>query len=462
MPTEPKASRSKKASAPSTTKSKRRYAIVGTGSRATMFLKALTDTYKTTAALVALCDSNPLRAENWAAAIPGKKPPIYAPEDFSAMLKKHAVDAVIVTSMDRTHHHYIIAALRAGCDVITEKPMTTDAGKCIEILKAQQETGKKIHVTFNYRYAPRNSRVKEVLMDGMIGEVKSVHFEWLLDTKHGADYFRRWHRDKANSGGLLVHKSTHHFDLVNWWLDTVPTEVCVFGGLQFYGRANQEEHGFGARYPYATGNPNAQGDPFALHLDSNEAMKALYLDPAAIDGYRRDQNVFGDGISIEDDLAVLVRYESRATMSYHLTAYSPWEGYRVMFNGTRGRLEYEVSESSYVSAASEDHNFATNVQGGSEIEVEEPTSLVFRPHWGKPQRLSIPETSEGGHGGADTRMLDDIFNGRKKKDPLGRQADHVAGAWSILTGIAGNRSIAENRIVKIDEFQLAIPTQGRQ
>jgi|EP01046_Picozoa_sp_COSAG06_P080636 predicted dehydrogenase len=45
-----------------------------------------------------------------------------------------------------------------------------------------------------------------------IGEIKSVHFEWLLDTIHGADYFRRWHRNKNNSGGLMVHKATHHFD----------------------------------------------------------------------------------------------------------------------------------------------------------------------------------------------------------------------------------------------------------
>ena len=49
-----------------------------------------------------------------------------------------------------------------------------------------------------------------------------MHFEWALDTVHGADYFRRWHREKKNSGGLLVHKSSHHFDLVNWWLGDVP------------------------------------------------------------------------------------------------------------------------------------------------------------------------------------------------------------------------------------------------
>lgn len=80
-------------------------------------------------------------------------------------------------------------------------------------------------VLFNYRYNPCHWKVEEVISSGKIGNVKSVHFEWLLvssrvqsderradlqDTVHGADYFRRWHRYKDRSGGLMVHKSSHH------------------------------------------------------------------------------------------------------------------------------------------------------------------------------------------------------------------------------------------------------------
>ena len=65
----------------------------------------------------------------------------------------------------------------------------------------------------------------------------------MLDTSHGADYFRRWHREKDKSGGLLVHKSTHHFDLVNWWLASSPKTVFAMGGLRFYGRENAEGRG---------------------------------------------------------------------------------------------------------------------------------------------------------------------------------------------------------------------------
>ncbi len=86
------------------------------------------------------------------------------------------------------------------------------------------------------------------------------------------------------------------------------------------------------------------GDPFALDLTADARLKALYLDNEHHDGYLRDRDVFDPGITIEDNLAVLVDYDSGATLSYSLNAHSPWEGYRVSVNGTEGRAELEVVE----------------------------------------------------------------------------------------------------------------------
>jgi len=436
----------------------KRYALVGTGGRSRMYVTALCHPEKTHAGrLVGLCDINPgrmdrtngLMAEKWAHA----PVPTYGIDDFERMLREQKVDVVIVTTVDRTHHDYICRAMEAGCDAITEKPMTTDPAKCRRILETQARTGRKLTVTFNYRYAPRNSRVKELLMEGVIGEVKSVHFEWLLDTRHGADYFRRWHRDKRNSGGLMVHKATHHFDLVNWWLGSRPETVFAMGDLVFYGRANAEARGIRDFYQRATGNPHAARDPFALDLakDPDEELNRLYYQQEEHDGYQRDQSVFGDGISIEDDMGVMVRYENQAVMTYHLTAYSPWEGYRVMFNGTQGRLEYEVVESAYVSGAEDDHNQIRNVSGGVPWEVREPASILVRPHWGKAIAVEMPATNQGGHGGGDKRLLRDVFEGGEA-DPLGCAAGHIDGALSILTGIAANQSMATGLPVRVRDL----------
>jgi predicted dehydrogenase len=409
-----------------------------------MFTTAILKDYADRAQLVAFCDVNQTRMDYYnqyyAETLSASPVPTYKSQDFDRMLDEQRVDTVIVTSIDRTHHRYIIRAMELGRDVITEKPMTIDAQRCQAILDTVKATGRHVTVTFNYRYAPRNAKVKELLQAGAVGKVLSVHFEWLLDTVHGADYFRRWHRDKHNSGGLMVHKSTHHFDLVNWWLDTQPETVFAMGDLLFYGRENAEERGVTQFYERAYGRKVAEDDPFALHLDRDEALRRMYLEAEKEDGYLRDRSVFGEGISIEDDMAVLVRYKNRALMSYHLTTYSPWEGYRVAFNGTKGRLEYEVHENSYVSGSNQDTNLP-ELRDAQEAVVNEPTSVLIRPQWGRPLRVELEAGSEGGHGGGDRRMLDTIFIGGSD-DPLGRAANHVAGAMSILTGVAANKSFA--------------------
>ncbi|MBA3847623.1 MAG: Gfo/Idh/MocA family oxidoreductase [Planctomycetes bacterium] len=436
-----------------------RYLVVGVGARAPMFTHALLGTYRDGHQLVALCDNNLTRLEVHHQELREKYKiaPLATgrPQDFAKLIKEQRVDRVIVTSIDRTHHTFICQAMELGCDVISEKPMTTDAAKCQQVLDTIERTGRKLRVTFNYRYAPRNTLVKELLAAGTIGKVLSVHFEWLLDTSHGADYFRRWHRDIRNSGGLMVHKATHHFDLVNWWLDSSPKTVFAQGDLAFYGRENAEERGVSAPYERAHGAPAAKDDRFALHLKDYDGLRKKYLEAEHEDGYQRDQNVFGSGISIQDDMSVLVRYRSRATMSYHLTAYSPWEGFRVMFNGTGGRIEYSDEESAHVHNAADprlDRPGATPFTAGG-------TRVVVRPLWQKPYEVSVP-VSDGGHGGGDERMLDDVFVGAQA-DPLGRAANHLDGARSILTGIAANQSMASGLPVDVDTL-VRFPAEAAQ
>jgi len=433
---------------------KKRYAIVGLGARSAIYSTAIWETYNDHATLAGLCDVNQTRMDYYNR-LAGQRyglPPIptYHPDEFGRMLGEGRIETAIVTSVDRTHHRYIIAAMEAGCDVITEKPLTVDAAKCQAILDTQRRTGRRLTVAFNYRYAPRASKVKELLQAGAIGTVISVHFEWLLDTQHGADYFRRWHRDKRNSGGLMVHKATHHFDLVNWWLDSTPETVFAFGDLRFYGRENAEERGMTRFYERAHGSPTAAEDPFAIDLADNERLQGLYLDAEHEDGYHRDQSVFGNGISIEDDMAVLVRYENGATMSYHLTAYSPREGFRVAFNGTKGRLDLEVEESPYVSGARNDVNMP-ELRGSKPLVAPERPELILQPLWGRPVAVPI-EGDQGGHGGGDVRLLEDLFGLTRAPDPLGRAAGHRDGARSILTGIAANRAMQTGQPVRVADL----------
>ena len=442
-----------------------RYGLIGTGSRADMYVRALTgrqfgvDSLADVAELVAWSDVNAGRLDLYEREVreSGASVPVrYSPDRIEEMVREERLDRVIITSPDYTHADFVVRALRAGADVVVEKPLTIDAASVRRIGAAIAETGREVITTFNYRYSPRNSTLRRVIAEGRIGEVTSVHFEWALDTVHGADYFRRWHRDKANSGGLFIHKASHHFDLVNWWIQAAPVRVFASGGLRFYGADNALRRGLGERPSRGTG---VAGDPFALDLTADARMKELYLDTEHHDGYLRDRDVFDAGITIEDNLAALVDYDSGATMSYSLNAHAPWEGYRVTVNGTEGRAELEVVERGAVFLGDDGRvvvDPSANPGYSAEDDVRPDSErLVVQRHWEGAEVVPIPD-GLGSHGGGDAYLLDHLFHRVAVDEPLGRVAGFADGVRAVSVGIAGNISLETGLPVVISELELGV------
>ncbi len=425
---------------------KRKYVQIGTGGRSDMFRKAICETYPKNNELLAVCDINEGRVKITLEELKEKYNTTdvvgYDAKDFDKMLAEQKPDCVIVTTKDCFHDEYICRAMEAGCDVMTEKPMTIDAKKCQKIIDTQRKTGQECVVTFNYRYSPPRTQIKDMIMNGDIGEVLSIDFHWMLDTTHGADYYRRWHRNKTNSGGLMVHKSTHHFDLVNWWLSSIPTKVYASGGRRFYVPKTADRYGLTNRASRCHECPEIKKCPFALDMADNENLKRLYLDNEKYDGYFRDKCVFGDDIDIEDTMNVLIDYANGTRMSYSLNSFMPWEGFYVVFNGTKGRIEHKCQEQVYINADG-------TVPGV--LDTEATWTKLFL-HWQPPKGIEL-WTGEGGHGGADPVMLSYLFDEKNQPiDKYKRKSDQRAGAYSILSGIAANISMAENRPVNVEEL----------
>lgn len=425
---------------------RKRYALIGAGNRARMYLYCLADRYKDSAELVAMCDPNPARLDYYNDVLVKEHNyhavPTYDICDFDKMVTETKADVVIVTTIDRVHHEYIARAMDLGCDAITEKPMTIDDEKCRVIFDAIERTGKNLRVAFNYRWAPGPSTLYKALRDGVIGDIIHVHLEYLLNTQHGADYFRRWHREKDQSGGLMVHKSTHHFDLVNWLINAVPETVFGMGELAFYGRQNAEKRGIEIKYDRYTGN-DTKDDPFAYDLSSTDRMRRMYLEAEQHDGYIRDRNVFGENITIEDTMSVLVRYRTGAVLNYSLNAYLPREGYHLSINGTKGRVEYQEAHEAHIIGGTSEK------KGGEDLKWE--TSLRVLPLFDDPYNIPIPK-AEGSHGGADPLMQDQIFLPNAAPDALRRDAGHEQGAASILIGVAANKSFASGGPIQISDL----------
>ena len=422
-----------------------RYAQVGTGGRARMYYEAVAKDYSDINEMVGFCDISRTRMDYANSVLEGlgaKRVPEYAPHEFEKMIDETHPDIIIVTSVDRTHDDYIVRAMEKGCDVITEKPITINEEKAQRIIDAAKRTGRKIRVAFNYRYAPHHTKMRELIEDGVIGKPTSVHFEWLLNTDHGADYYRRWHRNKNNSGGLLVHKATHHFDLVNFWLGTEADTVFAFGSLSFYGQAAAEKRGVEKFYYRCHGSEDAKNDPFAIDMEKKPTLKALYLNAEKDgNGYIRDRSVFSDDISIEDTMNVLVKYRNGVQMSYSLTSYMPWEGFNVAINGDKGRIEYTALEKPYINAGGDKSDEGATVYH----------KIRVCPMFGKAYDVDIEEKA-GGHGGGDPALLDDIFLPDPPYDRFHRAADYTDGIRSALIGIAANKSIASGMPVKLKDL----------
>ena len=135
----------------------------------------------------------------------------------------------------------------------------------------------------------------------------------------------------------------------------------------------------------------------------------------------------------------MVNYRSGASLSYSLHAFMPWEGYTVAFNGSKGRLEHICMETSYTSGDG-------SVPG--EL-IPQGTRISIHPHFKAAYDVEVDQGG-GGHGGADPLLMADIFAPQRPADPYLRAADHRSGAYSILTGIAANCSIEQERPIRVD------------
>lgn len=431
---------------------KLRIVLVGTGVRGVSFWgKRLVEQYPDLLEFVGLCDINPGRVK-YAKEFMKVSCPVFT--DFDKMITQTKPDLVIVTTKDSNHHEFIIKGLNSGIDVLTEKPLTTDEVKCQAILDAERKSGKNLIVGFNYRWGPYVTKIKELITEGAIGDITSVDFNWYLNTHHGASYFRRWHGQMDGGGSLWVHKATHHFDLLNWWLDSDPEEVFAYGALEHYGK-NGPFRGKNCRTCQHKSDCQYYWD-----INKSKHDVKMYVENEKYDGYIRDNCLFREEIDIYDKMSAQIKYANQAIVNYSLTTYSPFEGWRIAFNGQKGRIEAWL-DIPWMSNDKMDqaglHAAEMNQSGNADV-THEPM-IVFK-NWEDYKMVHV--TSErAGHGGGDKRLHDKIFKNPNSPDPLKHTAGVRDGAMSILIGIAARKSIESGKPIKIGDLTDLKPSPNR-
>ena len=432
-------------------KKKLRYVLVGTGQRSWMYTTALMKEHAASGELCALCDTNQHRMDFWnrffREQYRHKALPTYKACDFDRMIAEIKPDKVIVTSMDRTHHKYICRGMELGCDVITEKPMTTNWEDGIKVREAEKKSKGKVTCTFNYRYNPQHRLIRELVLAGKVGRVTHVDLNWYIDIHHGSSYFNRWNRMRENSGSLSIHKASHHFDLVNWWVGSPdPHLVHAFGALNHYGpngpfnpskkdgrhctECDERRHcAYKARWESRASVIKIHDD----HLDAFDEALGVRYTPSI---YRPDMCIFDSEINIHDTIVADVKYANGILLNYSANFSTPYEGYRLAINGTHGRIEAEewggAGATAFPCPRETDHY------------------VDYYPIFGSRERLWV-KPGVGGHGGGDSGILEDVFLGvdpDRKYDILATSRD---GLSAISIGDAVYKSITQERVIDLSE-----------
>ncbi len=409
----------------------RKVMVVGTGGRTIeSFIKPLATEFGDAVKVVGLYDINPARVKS---ALKMTELDIPAFDNFDTMLQSTGADSVVVCSIDSTHAEYVIKALNKGLDVFSEKPLCTTFEQAEAIRKAAIKSSGTGLVTHNMRYGSNESMMKRMILEGKLGKILHIQFSEYLDRYHGADYFRRWHRKKENSGGLLLQKSSHHFDLINWMADSKPIRVTGLGRLAFYGK-NGPFHG-----ERCSNCEHANACELYADVFNKKYMQTLYRDAEHEDGYFRDRCVFGPEIDITDTINSAITYENGIEAGYSLVAYASYEGMDVV-EGTKGRLDLHTRKNTSWAVGHKDTNTNNDSLANDGKNSDDVDSLKFYTPDGKVENIT-QEKTEGGHGGSDPALRKMLFGPEEIPDPVGQKAALEEGIQAILVGVATNKSV---------------------
>ena len=420
----------------------KRFCIVGTGGRGTAsYAEPIIKEFAGRIEIAGLYDINPLRCEACKKILGRPDIPVFS--DFLVMLDTVQPDAVIVTSKDNTHAEYVLECLKRDITVYAEKPLCTTRKQCLDIRRAAARSSAPAYVTHNMRFGPDMSRFKQMLQEGAIGKVLHIQFTETLDRFHGADYFRRWHRLYDNSGSLLIHKASHHFDLINWFADSRAKTVTGQGALSFYGSKGPFRGKRCSTCQYA-GECDFYADVFA-----NEQNRILYRDTEKVDRYYRDGCVFDRKIDIPDTYAATMSFANGIIGSYSLIAYASYESMHIAVEGTEGRLEYIRRYGTSWAVGHKNSEKKVSLANDGK-DADDRRSFFKLTEMGKKIEYIDEVQVSGGHGGADPALREVLFCGDAVADPLGQRAPMEDGIQAVLVGISVMDSIrAGGRLVNV-------------
>ena len=280
--------------------------------------------------------------------------PCYA--EYRDLLQHDEISWVIIGSINSVHAEQCIAAFAAGKDVFCEKPIAVNLEQCRDLKIAQETYGRKLMVGFTLRYTPHYNKIKELLDEGVVGDIISLEFNETLAFNHGGYIAGNWRRLNEFGGSHILEKCSHDVDICNWMVDSRAAKVASFGGLDFFTSENEYHM-----------------QRIGTNKDGQKAYCTWHRDD--------DTNPFTAEKDIIDNQVCIVEFENKVRATFHTNLHAAIPERRIYITGTEGALRADLITGKIEVA-----------RIGWEQSIEE--------HVGK---------HKGGHGGGDEMLVEHLY-----------------------------------------------------
>ncbi len=297
----------------------------------------------------ALCDPAPARLDYFRRRF-RCSPDCY--DDYRKLLERGDLDAVIICSPNQLHTEHACAAFAAGLHVLLQKPMALSIKECNIIIEAAARARKTLQVGLVYRYSPIFRTMYRLIESGRIGNPGMAwchEFRVPFPVGNG----REWRYDQAASGGSLVEKDCHHFDLFQWMLGALPTRVHAIGGNFAVRENGPVAPGVpGEAYRFEPGSPNNIIDHAWVNIEF-EAGRSANLGLSLFSGNRDlPVGVLGDAGWVEANvhLKKIFLYDGRPG---HVETIEP------------EKISHELADKGHSGGACELWEFAQSILTGT-------------------------------------------------------------------------------------------------
>ncbi len=336
--------------------------------------------------VVAVCDMNPSvlvkSRERFGAGI-------FTTDKVSELLHRD-LDAIFVLTPDFLHEEQAIAGLRRGLAVYLEKPMAITTEGCDRILEAAFESEGDLYLGHNMRHMRFVLKMKELIDDGAIGEVKTAWCRHFVG--HGGDfYFKDWHSLRENVTGLLIQKAAHDIDVLHWLCGGYSKRVNAMGKLAVYGQPTRRQ----------------EGPLSATELASRHVWPPL------------SHTQLSPEIDVEDVSMMQMELDNGVLASYQQSHFTPdyWRSYTII--GTEGRIE----------------NFG-DTQPGATVKLWNRRVGSYHPEADETFAVGGEDTA---HGGSDARIVAEFLG--FVRGETAPSTSPLAARYAVAAGHAATHSL---------------------